>query len=174
MEVAPECSDWVPGQDGLLPGPATKSLQPVEISVATLTAADHCDLPTQHEPSTLAEQAHIPRGHTLYLHDTTTLELMVPSRTNLEHDTKTSLLCGDSPSRPDNRYARTTWQSTGAALANLKNHHIKITQKAMERGQGFRRKEWRGRMDFRHQASWLTRLLCVVVRITHCACGLEA
>lgn len=43
----------------------------------------------------------------------------------------------------------------------------------MERGQGFREKEWQGRRDLQHQASWLTGLLQrVVVRTTRCACGL--
>lgn len=122
---------------------------------------------------------------------------MVPLRTNLEHDTTTSLLCGSSAvqtidvRRRLGKLNALIWpmltpvrvlKVEGIDLfgervppsPTSRHHHIKITQKAMERGQGFREKEWQGRMDLRHQASGLTPLLlCVVVRTTHCACGLR-
>lgn len=94
--MAPECSDWVPGQGGLLPGHATESLHQAETFGCDTDSGGSLRFSDTTSPHTLAEQASIPRGHTFYLHDTTILELMVPLRTNLEHDTTTSLLCGSS------------------------------------------------------------------------------
>lgn len=167
------------------------------LSVATLTAADHCGSPTLRAPIRWLNKQ-VSREGIRFIFTTRQFWSSwchcapTSSMTRQPHSSAAAQLSRQSMFKDD-------WASSMHLIWTMltpvrvlkvegidlfgervppsptsRHHHIKITQKAMERGQGFREKEWQGRMDLRHQASGLTPLLlCVVVRTTHCACGLR-